>query len=401
MALYEYKDLVDPCSVSLIPAHASVKAVGSKFLSKKNPFAYDANILTLNEGVSIPLWDGTKWRPIILKDGDVDFSPAALLDAGDALGFGKDYYVYLCVDGNSPEIVVSLNSTYPDGSTALTSRRIGGFHYGTIRKVSDDDKWIPIDSAGNKWGSSGTKWQDNVTEGIVPNSVWDLIHRPRVIATGMAEVHGIWQGIYIASAEETISFMASTNNLPVAEGKLVSKYGALPVTGTEGLSQFNFNELAHKQGMRLLRYNEWLAGAFGSPQGEDDSNNYGWTKTTNTGKTYTGCQVNTSTGEHDISSGVKPYAVSAYNLCDCAGNVSEWTGDYSIRQDSTSWSWQNVLGSNQGQAYLPNSDGLVTLLCGCHWNGGVLCGPRAVYLNYYPWYVLAYIGARLACDAAA
>ena len=400
MAFYEYKDLVDPCSVSLIPAGDSVKAVGSKFLSKKNPFAYDANILTLSEGVSIPLWDGSKWRPIILKDGDVDFAPASLLDTGDTLEFGKDYYVYLCVDGSSPEIVVSLNSTYPDGSTALTSRRIGGFHYGTIRKVSDDDKWIPIDSTGNKWGSSGTKWQDNVTEGIIPNSVWDLVHRPRVIAPGMAEVHGVWMGIYLASAEEAVSFMASTSNLPVADGKLVSKYGALPITGTEGLSQFNFNELAHKQGMRLLRYNEWLSGAFGSPQGEDDSNNYGWTKTTNTARTYTGCSVSTTDGSHS-NSGVKPYAVSAYNLTDCAGNVSEWTGDYSIRQDSTSWDWQNVLGSNQGQAYLPNSGGLGALHCGSHWSHGVLCGPRTVFLHYYPWIVFAYVGSRLACDAAA
>ena len=167
------------------------------------------------------------------------------------------------------------------------------------------------------------------------------------------------------------------------------------------MSQFNFNELAHKQGMRLLRYNEWLAGAFGSPQGEDGSNNYGWTKTTNTGRTYIGCQVNTSTGEHDISNGVKPYAISAYNLCDCVGNVSEWTGDYSIRQDSTSWNWQNVLGANQGQAYLPNSDGLVALRCGGSWSSGVHCGPRTVNLNYYPWNVDASIGARLACDAAA
>lgn len=181
----------------------------------------------------------------------------------------------------------------------------------------------------------------------------------------------------------------------------MSKYGALPVTGTEGLSQFNFNELVHKQGMRLPRYNEWLLGAFGSPQGEDGSNNYGWTKTTNTARTYTGCQVNTTTGERDVTAGVKPYAVSAYNLCDCAGNVSEWTGDYSIRQDSTNWGWQNGLGSNQGQAYLPNSYGLVALHCGGGWNGGVRCGPRAVDLAGCPWNVNSSVGARLACDSAA
>ena len=329
----------------------------------------------------------------------MSINPLSLLDTGSAFVFGKDYFIYLCIDGD-PEIVISLNDTFPDGSTALTSRRIGGFHYGTIRKVSDDGLYIPIDSTGTKFGSSGTKWQDNVTVGIIPNSVWDLVHRPKVLHPGLVEVNGLWMGIYQASAEETFAFMSGTNNLPITAGKLTTKYGALPVTGTEGLSQFNFNEAAHKIGMRLPRYHEWLSGAFGSPQGEDGSNNYGWTKTSNTGRTYTGCSVNTSTGAHDTSSGVKPYAVSAYNLVDCAGNVWEWLSDYTIRQDSTSWTMYDVLGSNQGKAYLPNSIGFTALICGGYWSGGVICGPRAVHLPNVPWFVDVSIGARLVCDAA-
>ena len=166
------------------------------------------------------------------------------------------------------------------------------------------------------------------------------------------------------------------------------------------MNQFTFNEIAHKQGLRLPRYAEWLAGAFGSPQGEDGSNNYGWTKTSNTGRTYTGVGVNTSTGKRDTANGVKPYAISAYNLHDCAGNVAEWTSDYSIRQDSTPWNWQNVLGSGMGQAYLPFSGGLSALFCGGGWVSGVHCGPRTVDAGSYPWDVNPGIGARLACDAA-
>ena len=150
----------------------------------------------------------------------------------------------------------------------------------------------------------------------------------------------------------------------------------------------------------MPRYAEWLAGAFGSPQGEDGSNNYGWTKTTNTDRTYTGVGVNTSTGKRDTANGVKPYAISAYNLHDCAGNVAEWTSDYSIRLDSTSWDWQNVLGSGMGQAVLPFASGLSALGCGGYWGSGVHCGPRSVVANFCPWHFVTYIGARLACDAA-
>ena len=108
---------------------------------------------------------------------------------------------------------------------------------------------------------------------------------------------------------------------------------------------YNFNELAERQGLRLLSYTEWLASAFGSPQAENGANNYAWAKTTNSAKTFTGCQVNTSTGAFDNVSGVKPYAISAKNIVDCVGNVYEWTKDNSLDFGSTSWNWQNVLPS--------------------------------------------------------
>lgn len=399
MSLILYKDLIDDCSVACIPESGNVKAVGDRFVEKQNPFAYDDNILLFAAGVGIPIWNGETWLQIINRE-EISINPADNLDTGDTLDVEADYYGYVCIDGGTPEIVFSKNESYPDGSSALTSRKFCHFHNGVIRKVSDDGLWIPIDSQGNKFGSSGTKWQDNVTVGIVPNSVWDLKHKPAVSHPGLVEVNGKWIGAFQASAEEAISFMGGTNGLHVKSGKLATKYGAIPVTGSEGMNQYTFNELAHKQGMRLPRYAEWLAGAFGSPQGEDGSNNYGWTKTSNTARTYTGCSVKTADGTYDALNGVKPYAISAYNLHDCAGNVSEWTDDYSIRQDSTSWNWQDVLGAGMGQAYLPFADGLVALRCGGDWGNGVRCGPRTVSVNHNPWVVNAGIGARLACDRA-
>ena len=399
MSLTLYKDLVDDCSVACIPESGNVKSVKAAFLEKQNPFEYDADILKFAEGVGIPIWNGETWIQTINRE-EFTFDPASLLDTGNELEFGVDYWVYICLDDTNPEIVVSKNESFPDGSTAETSRKIGHFYYGSIRKVSNDGLWIPIDSAGNKFGSSGTKWQDNVTVGIVPNSIWDLKHKPKISHSGLVEVNGIWVGAFQASAEEAFTFMSGTNGLHVTSGKLATKYGAIPVTGSEGMNQFTFNEIAHKQGLRLPKYVEWLAGAFGSPQGENGANNYAWAKTTNTARTFTGCSVNTSTGAYDGVNGVKPYAISAYNLHDCAGNVAEWTSDYSIRQDSTSWNWQNVLGAGMGQAHLPFSDGMSALICGHGWDGGVRCGARTVHLAATPWSVNVLIGARLACDAA-
>ncbi len=131
---------------------------------------------------------------------------------------------------------------------------IGGFHYGSIRKVSADGTWTPIDSNGVKFGSTGIKWQDNVTTGIVPNSVWDLKNRPRTLFGGLAKVGTVWVSIYQASKRAEFSFMKGDNFLHVADGELQSRYGQMPVSGIDGLCQYNFAELAARSGMRMMKY---------------------------------------------------------------------------------------------------------------------------------------------------
>jgi hypothetical protein len=401
--LIKDNDVNFPNTVATLPETGNFKSPGDFFAEKKNPFSYTEDIIRIKPGCSIDLFDGEKWLVMPNRE-EIEIDPALNLDVGAELVPGTDYFGYLCIQGSgaarTPVIVYSPNATFPNGFSAETSRKFHGFHYGTIRKISDDGKWVPIDSTGNKFGNSGTKWQDNVTLGIIPNSIWDLKNRPRIIFGGLVKVGGIWVSIYTASAKQAITFMSGSVGLHVAEGELQSKYGQIPVTGTEGLCQYNFVELAGRSGMRLLSYQEWLQAAYGSPQGEDGSNNYGWTRTNNAARTRTGCMVDPNTGNYDISIGVKPYAVSAHNVVDCTGNVWDWLSDYSNRHDSTSWNWQNVLGTGMGQAYLPNSTGIVAYIAGGHWNSGVYCGPRAVGVSDYPWHRYAGVGSRLACDAA-
>jgi len=400
MSLHLYKNTIDDFQVGDMGENGNFKAPGALYFNKKNPFNYDANIIKLENGAAFDFFDGEEWKQINNR-GLLEFDPLLSLDEGNSYDVGCDYHIYLCLDGSEPVLVVSKNSTYPQGFNANNSRKIGGFHYGTIRKVTPDGNlWIPIDSNGVKYGATGIKWQDNVTLGIIPNSVWDLKNKPKTLFGGMIKVGGIWLTIYNVSVKSPITYKGGTNGLHITSGELQSKYGQLPVTGTEGMNQYTFNELARLSEMRLPLYNEWLAAAFGSPQGKDDNNDYGWTKTTNTARTRTGCRVNTTTGEYDIAAGVKPFAVSAYNAVDCVGNIWEWLADYSIRQDTTNWGYKNVLGAEMGQAYLPNDTGIVALRAGGYWIDGVAGGPRAVVLSYCPWIVSTDSGARLACDAA-
>ena len=228
-----------------------------------------------------------------------------------ALKLAAIYFLYLCLDEGNAKLVVSKNGTFPLGAKADGSLRIGGFHYGSIRKVSADGSWTPIDSEGKKFGSGTVKWQDNVTVGIVPNSVWDMKNRPVTLFGGMVKVGKIWVCIYQASKRSDFTFMEGDNLVHVADGELQSKYGMYPVSGIDGLCQYNFAELAARSGMRMLKYSEWLAAAYGAPQGQRDGNTYGWCDESNKIRARTGCSVDPETGKLRRRKRDQAYAISA------------------------------------------------------------------------------------------
>ena len=377
--------------VSVLPENLTFKSPGDYYLAKVDPFAYTNNNLLLKAGCAFDM-DISGTRIQFSNREDLTFTPASILDTGNVLSYAKNYYVYLCIVGTTPELVVSLNSTYPDGFTAATSRKIGFFHNGEIRKVSDDGSWVPIDASGNKWGSTGTIWQQNVTQGIIPNSVGDLKNKPRVYVPGIVKVGNVWHFIYKASIDETPTFLGAAAGAPIGNGTLKSEYGCLPATGTEGLNGFNFLEIANKMGIRLPTMQEINQACFGAPQGEDSANNYGWTSTGHTARTYTGCYVNTSTGVHDTTSGVKPYAISAYNLVDPIGDVWEWSASLVGAGGSSFSAYGNQRGSTYGTTYQG--------LHGGGWSVGAICGPCCMNWGSTPSDVDTNIGARPCCDAA-
>ena len=380
---------------------AAFRCMNDGFLEKYKPFSYDEELLSVRPYTTVEIFDGEISREYSSAGGFV-FDPLACMDEDAAYEVGVDYYVYLCLNGDdTASLRVSRNGTYPSGSTPETSRKIGGFHYGSVRKVSDDGLWVPVDSNGIKFGSTGIRWQDNVTVGIVPNSVWDLKNRPKVLFGGLAKVGSIWVSIYQASKAEDFTFMTGDNLSHISEGLLQSRYGVYPVSGIDGLCQFNFAELAARSGMRMMKYNEWLAAAYGAPLGEDHANNYGWTAEENKIRCRTGCSVNRDTGKYDRENGVKPYSISAMNIVDTVGNTWEWMGEYTNRHDGPEgvWTYYDQLGPDMGQYYGWKMNSFSSFACGGHWHRGSYCGPRAINPDDQPWNVNVHIGTRLACDA--
>ena len=368
-----------------------VLTVNEAYITKKDPFSYSNDIVTIKAGTTIPIFN-VKWKLFVVNE-DVDVSS---LDTG-SLAVGTDYYVYLLDNGTTASFIISANSIAPLGRTTSNSKKIGGFHYGHVRKVNSS--YVPVDSNGVTFGATGTIWQNNVTIGIVPNSVWDLVNRPKCSPEGMVKIGDIWVDIYLASSDVAITWEPGGSNglQHIANGVPQSKYGKLPLTGTEGLNWYSFAELSKRVGKKMLTYAKWISAAYGNPEGEQSADNYGWTKTTNSARAHTGCRVNNSTGVYEAGE-IKPFAISAYNCVDCVGNVWEWLDELTIRQDSTSWGWQDVLGSTKGQAYLPNNLGLCAFISGGNWNAGSVSGSRSVHLHDRPWSVNTRIGSRFSCD---
>ena len=312
------------------------------------------------------------------KATETDLDPLTNNDATfAAFAVGTDYYIYAVpADANSiePNFVVSLNSTWPNGYTASTSRKIGGFHYGRVRAVNA--KREPINGSSVAFGTSGTNWKDNVANGILPLSVWSLTHRPRCSPEGMVYMGGgLWVDIYLCADD--------------GNGGVKSDYNATPLTGTEGLNQYDFMQRFARVDKRGLTYAEWCNAAFGSPQGEDGNNTYAHAATTNSARAATGSVDK---------------AVSSIGCVDCAGNAWEWLDETNVRSlTAATGAYKNVITTGEyatagwGQAYMYDDNHLVALIAGGGWSNGVIAGARAFILGNGPWAVGTAIGSRGAC----
>lgn len=258
--------------------------------------------------------------------------------SGASVGDDWKIYAYIGTDGNAAYQLTKVALT---GSYFL----LGGFHYGRVRNSTT---------------------ATDVSEGIVPNSVWTMFHRPTCDPTGMAYAgNGLWSDIYIMSGS------------PV-----VSKYGASPKVN---VTWYDTGNLLRAAGKRMPSYSEWCMLANGSPEGQDGNNTYARSSTSNSSAGTTG----------DVK-----LAISSLNIVDCVGCVWEWVDELCLDPTASSWAWYDITANaGYGDMYLPSNTALHALYCGGAWGDGVHCGARAAIANAYPWYSNAGVSGRGVCDS--
>ena len=289
------------------------------------PVASEHLQLTWKAGAYVALEIDGK-RILFGCDSDTTYTVTDLLDTGVQLGAGKDYYVYLCYElttaankGYAPVLKVSLNSTYPSGFTADTSRKIGGFHtlclsVGTI---------------------SGHPLSDFTTGDILPASVWDLTHRPTCQPEGMVYISELdfWADIYLQSG-------SGVNTKSVYNG-----------TTTDSQSQGAHVEDLFKVGKTPLSDPEFSCAAEGSNQGT----------------AIQGAADAVTTGGHVDSGGRR--MISNYGLEDCCGFLNQWLDEQGPAGGSN---WSSAGDGGKGYVY----GNVYALLAGGGWTASAYCGSR-------------------------
>ena len=300
----------------------------------------DADEVTVKGSNYIPLYLNGKWWSI---DTDTALSTAADLDTG-SVAAGTDYYVYACDNAGALTFLISAASTYPLGYDANTSRKIGGFHTLCV----------------NVGTIAGHDLTGALANDILPNSVWDLKHRPVSSPEGMvfSEAADIWVDIYLASG--TGASTASVNGGTISDTRdwndFVDDFGAVK--------------------KQLLDDAEFQLIAAGS---NEETN-------------ITGSDDPVTTGGHSDTAGRR--MISNIGCEDCAGAMWQWLRDQSaMYDDAVVAGWYDLPGSG-GQLYRPVDTNDVKLVAGGRWADAAVCGSRCRNANVCRWYTDASVGGR-------
>ena len=246
---------------------------------------------------------------------------------------GSHFYIYAVIETTGGlGFRISNNSTVPSGFTASNSRKIGGYNCLGVNAGTISGHYLNGYTAGN----------------VLPNSVWDLIHRPKGDPEGYCYIPevDIWMSIYLLSWNGT---------------KLVSYSGGVIADGTSSkkFSGELFSEQLHVQGLRLPWRHEFIIGALGSPEGVS----------------IKGSADPNTTGGHSATNNQR--IISNYGLEDCTGVMWQWCEDLGFAGGSE-WTdsvyTSSVDSIKRGQSY----GNLFRLMVGASWTDGAFCGSRSV-----------------------
>lgn len=299
--------------------------------------------IAANTGVKIIIGGEHK---IFVINNDIEFVPVNILDTGSVLEPGTDYHVYAVAASDNASLVVSKNATYPDGATATNSRRIGGFHtlcadVGALQNTNH-------------------KLYGFMAGGILPQSVHDLLHRPRTcVPQGMVfdPSTKTWVDIYMQSG-------TGTNTKSMYQGTVTKSR----------MWDYHSEDLA-LVGKRMLRDQEFTSAAWGTipyraVMGAVDP-------------ITTGGKVNTD-GKRIISD------IGCEDMAGCYWQWLDEGGCY-----SGTYAYADAGG--QGQQYLPD----FKMLSGGTWGEASVSGARARLSAYSRAVVYANSSSRGGADGQA
>ncbi len=311
----------------------SVNALYGQFIQ---PHETSKNGFVIKASTYLKLIDASGEHFVFGSEADVSVGNAEQrLDAGTALQAGRDYYIYLCRATNASgetaaEIKVSLNSTYPSGHNAYTSRKIGGFH--TL--------------CADVGAISGHPLSGYVAGEILPASFWCLSHRPTCNPEGMVYIKAmdIWADIYLQSGTGTAT--TSVNGGTITDSQTYSQHiEDMFMVGKSPLSDEEFQCAAEGSNQMTV-----IAG------GADP----------------------VTTGGHKDTAGRR--MISNYGLEDCAGAMYQWLSGWSYRPTELDGDAAIVWiedPSGKGSVYRTNA-----FLAGGSWNNGTYCGSRSRSANF-------------------
>ena len=324
--------------VSRLPVIPVNKIYGAKTLFEKNVVsqpAFQLDVGTLKNAADLI---------VVVNDVAYEYREGAELVLPSAMSIGTDYAVYATPDG----LVVSANFTVPDGYTALTSRRVGGFHY-----------------------------QDGV---INEYSIYDVKYKPGARdPRGMVRAPlGIWADIYLINTSPDING-TSAYNITIADGpsppKIPAIWGGDGTAQYDDFSQYTAARVLAAYGKRLPSSHEFEQLAFGSV-------------------------VNYAVGADPVTTKFDASAKSMIGCEQVSGHIWQWGSERWDRGNGASgYNWYAGDTNGEGQIYSgAGSEGVGASIFGGNWLESGHAGARASVWSVEPWYSTNDIGARGVCD---
>jgi hypothetical protein len=262
---------------------------------------------------------------------------------------GLNFYIYAKQAGG---VILSNNSTFPTGFTALNTRKIGGFHclavaVGTI---------------------AGHQLTGYVVGDILPRSVWDRFNRSSARQEGtVLSRSGVWVDIYLPSVSG--STLVSVNGGTIADG-----------VSSPAFHTYKFEQWFARQGMKTISQLEFFSASDGANQGTNIAGS---------------SDPGTTTGRTDTAG---RRMISNEGVEDTCGVMWQWTRDQGGVM--TSASFVNAFDGNDsgvgGQHYQAPFRGFL----GGDWSDAARCGSRGSYWGNSPLVLSSGTSARGVAEPA-